>query len=120
MCKFGGANGHLDRPQRRNLHMGHVPAMHGPKEGTDGGKQSELGLGACKDRHVGREVVAEHAMLRMLMMIAVTKWMTMMMTMMMAVTMFYINNLIFGTTGLFIQIEQGSIRHSPKFQNQIY
>ena len=28
MCKFGGANGHLDRPQRRNLHMGHVPAMH--------------------------------------------------------------------------------------------
>ena len=94
MCKFGGANGHLDRPQRRNLHMGHVPAMHGPKEGTDGGKHSELGLGACKDRHVGHEVVAEHAMLRMLMMIAVTNGMTMMMTMMMTVTMTMFTSII--------------------------
>ena len=32
----------------------------------------------------------------------------------------YINNLIFGTSGLFSQIEQGSIRHSPKCQNKIY
>ena len=94
MCKFGGANGHLDRPQRRTLHMGHVPAIHGPTEGTDGGKQSELGLGACKDRHVGREVVAEHAMLRMLMMIAVANEMTMMMTMMMTVTMTMFTSII--------------------------
>ena len=94
MCKFGGANGHLDRPQRRNLHMGHVPAMHGPKEGTDGGKHSELGLGACKDRHVGHEVVAEHAMLRMLMMIAMTNEMTMIMTMMMTVTMTMFTSII--------------------------
>ena len=61
------------------------------------GDPSELGLGACKERHVDHEVVAEHAMLRMLMMVAVTNEMTMMMTMMMTVTMtmFYIKKYVF-------------------------
>ena len=51
--------GHPGRPLQRDLHMGQDSAMQGPEESTDGGKQHELGLGVCKDRHVDHKEHAE-------------------------------------------------------------